>query len=888
MGVIAKADDSQVAGAAQPADTLWLAGWQALWRQVDTHMQRCGAHPARTVLLLPFFQLQALARRTALNAWPHVFLPRIETTKSWQQRVASGLMAQTHSSDISGDVAIDSLRARAWLAQAGLGEQLNVLTPWLVEAAQQLALVASGMPPQQRTAWAQNLRSVLAMPSQNFANYEAAVQRIALEWAAVSRHASDALFDTVQHEVDALIVVRGVQHHELTHSLASFLGDRALWLDLPVSEAGLLYEHTAEDAEDEAQRAAACVLAHVAAGRTPVALPAIDRLVTRRISALLQQQGVALADETGWKLSTTRAAASLMSLLRAAHPQATLDERLDALKHSQASATEIQSLESAFRRQNSALVGMESALDAIKIGVKETTEAAVTGQQAIELQQCLANLRRARPVSQWLADLREALQISGQWHDLLSDAAGQQVIAALHLESVSAAVDWPGQAAPMSLSEFMQWMQTVLEAASFKPPMTSEQGAEASVVVLPLAQLAARPFAAAVMAGCNEQHLPAVPQLQGLWTQAQREAIGLASRAQLAQEQQAVWQRAMQMPVVDVLWCAAQADGQETLQPSPLLLAWKLQHPSLPGQDARRLRSVFSAPSSLPAPSAAVLAQQHFSASSYADVRACPYRYFALRLLGLQEAAELEEGLSKRDFGSWLHDVLSDFHEQRASDTDEQADAELLDHCAASAEQKEFAGDAGFIPFAAAWPQVRDAYLLWLHKHEGEGWRFEASEYKAQRELQGVRLQGRLDRIDALEGSGPNSEPQQRFVIDYKTESDQALRERVSDPLEDTQLAFYAALLGADEGEAESEGVRAAYLGVGEKEAKLVEQKQINEALPYLMEGVTHDAQRIAAGHALPALGEGRVCEFCAARGLCRKDFWKTGTVIAPPAALQS
>lgn len=24
----------------------------------------------------------------------------------------------------------------------------------------------------------------------------------------------------------------------------------------------------------------------------------------------------------------------------------------------------------------------------------------------------------------------------------------------------------------------------------------------------------------------------------------------------------------------------------------------------------------------------------------------------------------------------------------------------------------------------------------------------------------------------------------------------------------------------------------------------------------------------------LPALGEGSVCEWCAARGLCRKDFW--------------
>ena len=31
---------------------------------------------------------------------------------------------------------------------------------------------------------------------------------------------------------------------------------------------------------------------------------------------------------------------------------------------------------------------------------------------------------------------------------------------------------------------------------------------------------------------------------------------------------------------------------------------------------------------------------------------------------------------------------------------------------------------------------------------------------------------------------------------------------------------------------------------------------------------------RIARGAALPALGEGKACDYCAARGLCRKDFW--------------
>ena len=47
------------------------------------------------------------------------------------------------------------------------------------------------------------------------------------------------------------------------------------------------------------------------------------------------------------------------------------------------------------------------------------------------------------------------------------------------------------------------------------------------------------------------------------------------------------------------------------------------------------------------------------SASSYEDLRRCPYRFFALRMLGLKEADEIEAEVDKRDFGTWLHGVLT-------------------------------------------------------------------------------------------------------------------------------------------------------------------------------------------------------------------------------------
>eukprot|EP01031_Cornospumella_fuschlensis_P006459 gene6459-8028_t len=58
----------------------------------------------------------------------------------------------------------------------------------------------------------------------------------------------------------------------------------------------------------------------------------------------------------------------------------------------------------------------------------------------------------------------------------------------------------------------------------------------------------------------------------------------------------------------------------------------------------------------------ATLAVHTLSASAYEDLRQCPYRFFAQRMLGLRAADELDAEVDKRDFGLWLHAVLQGFH----------------------------------------------------------------------------------------------------------------------------------------------------------------------------------------------------------------------------------
>jgi ATP-dependent helicase/nuclease subunit B len=69
--------------------------------------------------------------------------------------------------------------------------------------------------------------------------------------------------------------------------------------------------------------------------------------------------------------------------------------------------------------------------------------------------------------------------------------------------------------------------------------------------------------------------------------------------------------------------------------------------------------------------------------------------------------------------------------------------------------------------------------------------------------------------------------------------------------------------------------VQAAYLNISERgEITPVWHKELAQATELLQEGMQAELRRIAQGAPLPALGEGRVCEFCAARGLCRRDAW--------------
>lgn len=828
--------------------TLW-AQWN---HDIRDCAQRRGAHLARTVVLLPYANLLATARAAWARQFPSGFAPRFETTRNWAGDLD---VFEPGPDDLRFDRGRDWLTARSLLERAGLGAQGALLAGPLVQQATQLGLVAAAQAPDARADWLARVDTALPSASGGPLQLEGVLARVAAAWAGSSAYATDVLFgERVGRALDALLIVPGLQADALTQALAAHWADQAVVLEhAPAGRRGTIALHAALDAEDEAERAAACVLRHLEQGRAPVALVAGDRMLQRRINALLAASGVRageqLRDETGWKLSTTHAAASLMAALAACAPGASSDAVLDWAKLAPAwTELDHRALEQRLRR------------DAVR-GWSQAALLARDDPLTQQVQGLRQPMAASRALADWLSAARALLEGCGLWRELMADVAGCAVIDALGLSETALAQwrDWPQAVRRMTLGEFTHWVREALEGASFRPPHPGQ----AQVVVLPLAQLLGRAFAALVLPGADEQHLPAAPEPPGMWTAAQRHALELPTREALQREQAAAWALALAVPEVDLLWRRADDSGEPVLV-SPLVQALRLAEPAAlrDGADARRGRTVAASPTPHPMPVGARLPMQPLSASSYAQLRACPYRFFALRQLGLQDAGELDVDIDKRDWGTWLHATLRAFHEalQGAPEADRQA---LLDQAAEQTTQAlGLAQDAGeFMPFEVAWPDLRGRYLRWLAEHEARGFRFDAGELPLDVRRGPVRLRGRIDRIDR-DGDG------RVLLIDYKTEPRKTSQGRVKPGSDDTQLPFYALLSG-------DEAPRAAYLNLAERDEPLLcELTDIEQRAADLHAGMADDMRRIAEGVPLQALGEGSVCDWCEVRGLCRKDFW--------------
>ncbi|NOT81237.1 MAG: PD-(D/E)XK nuclease family protein, partial [Gallionella sp.] len=267
------------------------------------------------------------------------------------------------------------------------------------------------------------------------------------------------------------------------------------------------------------------------------------------------------------------------------------------------------------------------------------------------------------------------------------------------------------------------------------------------------------------------------------------------------------------------------------------------------------------APAAQPAPAVAnERVPVSVSISAYNSLVACPYQFYARHILRLNELDEVQETIEKRDYGERVHAILQRFHQrypQVSGHPHVLMEAELRQisqDVFADLLQQDFAARA----WLARWYQSLPSYLEWQAENETQGWQYTEAESAFELELAGVRLRGRIDRLDVK-----NNE---KRVLDYKTQDAQQLSNKLKEAGEDVQLACYAHAYQAKD---------AAFVSIENGKVKLVEPKHDVAQLAQLnAERLVNVMSEMRSGAGFPANGIDQACVHCEMRGVCRKGEW--------------
>ena len=199
-------------------------------------MLRRSAHPARTVVLLPYAQLMPLATRRWAQLYPDGFSPRFETTRNWASNLT---ITEPGPGDLSQDVARDRLVALWLIQRAGLADRQALLLEPLIAAAHSLAPVAAAIEPARRSDWAGQLRNDVAGQLQEEAvAMESAVAQLALAWAGSSAYPTDGLFaPSLAASLDCVVLLQGFSVDPMHKTLVALWGDRVATLRLDRDDA---------------------------------------------------------------------------------------------------------------------------------------------------------------------------------------------------------------------------------------------------------------------------------------------------------------------------------------------------------------------------------------------------------------------------------------------------------------------------------------------------------------------------------------------------------------------------------------------------------------------------------------------------------------------------
>ena len=831
------------------------------------------AHPVPdlrgiTILLPNYHAAQPLAQALMRVAQrPTLLLPQMVTLNAWAQsvRLDTPVAADSQRSALL----YQQLRKSKWFEQADLWsmtQELLKLFDELTHSLQELPGDAESFAAVVQQAYQARQNSTLQLEARLVFELWHAMQEGAeldaarvyqMRLAKLAQQADRPLYVLRASEWDAL-EQRFLDEYEQRAAVKVFdLREMGAQIGAPLFFA-------ATSLEQEARAAAMQVRRWLAAGKRDIAIVAQDRVVARRMRALLERAEVLVADETGWTFATLSVSTVLDRWLTSLQSDFYHRDLLDLLKSpfifADLTASERKSavyqLEQLLRKQG-IVAGLEKFID---LAGHEATLL----QLLVRLRQAAALLEqnKKKTLAGWLVALQASLRVLGIDTGLQQDDAGVQLLHALETWQQELAAD----EGSYRFAEWRRWLAQQLDTQTYR-----DSGIDSTVRFTHLAATRWRAFDAVLLLGCDADHLPSVADGGRWFNDAVRAALDLPTRGTHAARQHDDLLALLALNDCALVTWQKDKNGEHRLL-SPYLQILRDEHQRAHGDDrseqellaclaAEEAHRVELSQAAQPAPSVAAEAvPAKVSISAYNSLVACPYQFHARYILRLNELDEVQEAIEKRDYGERVHGILQRFHErypQVGAHDAAEMEAELRrisEDVFADLLQQDFAARA----WLARWYRSLSAYLAWQAENEAQGWRYAEAESAFALELDDVQLRGRIDRLDVRE--------QAIRVLDYKTQGDQILRNKLREPGEDVQLACYAYAHETDDASFVSiEGGKVKTVAPAHDVAQLA---QLNaERLVQVM-------KRIRGGAGLPANGIDQACMHCEMRGVCRKGEW--------------
>ncbi len=633
------------------------------------------------------------------------------------------------------------------------------------------------------------------------------------------------------------------------------------------------------------------------AGKTNIGIVTENRRLARRVRALLERADIPLEDLAGWALSTTRAGAVLERWLECIEEDFSHQPLLDILKSPYIFGDlDPQQVKHAAYRLEHDIVRQENIarnLHHYKKTIQAREEKLQWSSQTSETLFVILNsflsasdyltpmLKGIHQAHEYIENLIASFKQLGMIALLENDAAGVRILEMLETLKHSA-IQYPLK---FNWADFRTWLGRSLEKFVFVPEKTSSP-----VTLVGLGQSRLQQFDALIIASAEHEHLPGKTNITPFFNNAVRLQLNLSTTHDMLTERFHHFRRLLEA-APEILITANNEENGEEVPLSPWLeilhrFYYRTYSTTLEDNELKELISqaesfvIRSSDKSLPEKTVRAksslpekLLPQQFSPSSYQTLMNCPYQFFAARGLNLSASEEVQEALSKSDYGERVHLCLEAFHQNVAwlpgpfketlSEKNRTLAIETLKDIAQQVFSPDLDNSFEHSAWLEQWLKLIPDYIDWQIKNASK-WTFYKAELQSKIEWQqNISLHGRLDRIDKND-SGLS-------IIDYKTGNSAKIAD--IEQGEAVQLPFYALLA---ESELKQNVSQVSYLTLGKtvKYAAKLSGDELETISQQIAERLVMIINDIKQGKELTAWGDEGTCNYCNINRLCRKQAW--------------